>query len=161
MGAVVGASGREVSGGRDQAPAARACMRNVLRRLADYKNGELNRLKKYSTFCFPKNAGVCYKLFPQPTRDMKAKTSSKRNRSRDRKGRGLTGDVEFPVEVERRALGWVFWWLRLRRGWSAEEEAKVAKIGEQTVRDAWRAGGGWPKLLPWESGEGEGVNIQH
>ena len=77
---------------------------------------------------------------------MKAKTSSKRNRSRDRKGRGLTGDVEFPVEVERRALGWVFWWLRLRRGWSAKEEAKEAKVGEQTVRDAEK---GISKDLGW------------
>ena len=77
---------------------------------------------------------------------MKAKKSSRQDRSRDRDGRGLTGDVVFPVEVERRALGWVFWWLRLRRGWSAKEEAKVANVGEQTVRDAEK---GTSKDLGW------------
>ncbi len=67
---------------------------------------------------------------------MHAKSSAKRTPPPGRDGRVLTQEVVFPVEVERRALGWVFWWLRLRSGMSAEEEAKLADVGEQTVRDA-------------------------
>lgn len=67
---------------------------------------------------------------------MHAKSSAKGTPPPGREGKVLADEVVFPVEVERRALGWILWWLRLRLGWSAKEEAELANVGEQTVRDA-------------------------
>ena len=66
---------------------------------------------------------------------MKTKDSPSKSKPHGRSVKSLANDVVFPVEVERRALGWVLWWLRLRKGWSADTEAKHAQVGVQTVRD--------------------------
>lgn len=42
-------------------------------------------------FSFSRHGVVCYKPFPQPNPVMKAKKSSRQDRSTDRKGRGLSG----------------------------------------------------------------------